>query len=256
MTDQLEPTTDAAVQTVAAPVITGDETPAPPARVNVVVIAGLAIVLLAPAALALFGGASYVAFVCFALCVFGMVVCGVGWSRVGASEGRERGSRLAAGGMLLGLVFIAILFLVSQAHGTIARGNCLTNQKEISLALIMYAQDHGRFPADWKAAQAAVDDMLPKSIGAEKWICPARNWLDPRPASGGYGMNAALAGQPANMYPEPSTLLLTADAVTADGLLRTDADLARNRHGGGFIAAFADGSAHRVMRGEPARLQP
>ncbi len=255
MTDQLAPTTDAAVQTMDAPVLTGDEAPATPGRVSAVVIAGLVTVLLAPAALALFGGASYVALVCFVLSVLGMVVCGVGWSRVSASAGRQRGARPAAGGMLLGLVFIAILFLVSQAHGTIARGNCLTNQKEISLALIMYAQDHGRFPDDWESARAVTDAMLPKSIGAEKWVCPARNWLDPRPASGSYGMNAALAGQQMGAYAEPSALLLTADA-TADGLIRADADLARNRHGGGFIATFADGAARRVVRGEPVRLRP
>jgi hypothetical protein len=267
LTDQLEPTSDSAVQTLDAPtepVITGEEAPAAPARVSPIVLTGLGLLVLAPVALAIFGGTSYVALVCFALSVLGMVVCGMGWARVGASEGRLRGARLAAGGMLLGLAFIAILFLVSQAHSTIARNNCLTNQKEISLALIMYAQDYGHFPKDWTVAKQYTDATLEKS-GPDKWICPARNWLDPRPAHGGYGMNAALAGQPMGGYAEPSTLLLTADATAVDGLIRptkdaqgrdASADLDRNRHGGVFLAAFADGSVRRVIRGEIVRLQP
>ncbi len=253
MTDQLE-TIDSPAQLTEAQV--ADVLPDAPAPVSRVVLAGLGILFLSPVALAVFGGKSFVALVCFTLAVLAAVVCGVGWSGIANSAGRQRGARLAAVGMLGAVGWIATLFLISQAHGTISRGNCLTNQKEISLALTMYAQDYGHFPPDWAAAQAYTDKTLTKSIGAEKWICPARNWLDPRPARAGYGMNAALAGKPAGTFREPSTLILTADAVSTDGLLRGPADLARNRHGGTFVVTYADGSARYVFRNEPVRLRP
>lgn len=271
MTDQLEPTeltetTPRITDVPQLPETAGDGTPRPPAPVSPLVMVGLALVLLAPVAMGLFGGKSFIALLCMLLIISGGITCGFGWRAITNSDGRQRGARLAAAGLLLGLLFISLLFLISRLHGTIARGNCITNQKEISLALTMYAQDYGVFPPDWKTAQDYTNKTLTESIGPALWVCDARNWLDPRPAHGGYGMNAALAGVSPLKITEPATLLLTGDAHTPDGLIRFSKDektgydvsreLDRNRHGGTCVVSYADGSARAVPRQVPVRIDP
>ncbi len=230
---------------------TTDDAPTTPGRVSGLAIAGFVLVLLCPVALAVLPGTRVTPLLSFGLALLGLVVCVVAWGVIGRSGGRLTGVPLAAAGILLALVFFAVLSLLGRLDSTSKRNFCLRNQQQISLAMSQYAQDYGRFPADWAAIRAYVDTHVNADFA---WSCPAHRPLDPRPTVNPYGINAAVLGQKPAAFSDPAMLLFTADA--ARDVITTDADLARTRHGGTFIASFADG--HVVMLGsrEAVRLAP
>ena len=136
-------------------------------------------------------------------------------------------------------VLAAILFPVfasarEKAHQT----SCLNNQRQICLALMMYAQDHNQmFPL----AATAWSDL---NIAPGLLVCPsAKRPLPPT----SYGFSNALSNMPQGNLTTPTITPMIADATTP-AITDWDSNL-ELRHtpvSGGLNITFADGHAALV----------
>lgn len=144
----------------------------------------------------------------------------------------------------LAVVSAACLILALPGkHQPTRMGTCRSNLRQLSMGLMMYAQDH--------------DDRLPPAAGWETLtypyyknsgirICPSQ----PRLANG-YGFNLLLDGKRLNGIPSPekATMLFESRSGAVDA---TDALLSwTTPHLGEGNAAFADG--HVRARANPGR---
>jgi prepilin-type processing-associated H-X9-DG protein len=118
------------------------------------------------------------------------------------------------------------------------QATCLSNEKQIALAMLMFADDHdGILPnADtWK------DDLLPYIKNAKLLQCPS----DISGAKCSYAMNAALSGKKSREIANPGQTVLLFESAKP-GLVTSGraTDVATPpRHSGGNCFAFADGHA-------------
>ena len=130
----------------------------------------------------------------------------------------------------------AILFPVfAQVREKGRQTACCNNQRQISMAIMMYAQDH--------------DQMLPNT--AEIWSvinmpaavekCPS---VTLKNITNAYGYNAFAAGRSIGKITAPNTIVLTADCLTnsaVPNILTTLADVDLSRHGGLCVESYVDG---------------
>jgi hypothetical protein len=195
------------------------------------------------------------------LSIAGFVTCGLTaiiaipvalWSVV---ESRRRGVQPLGAGAWVGLVAMAVCSLWFISGLFYARNvgldkdresDCLNNIKQINLAAILYAEDHGGHappPAHWIEALPAYSKMRVFQCSAAK------------AGTVGYAYNPGAAGREWNSLPDAAKLV-----TFFDGTPGHDADGGRNaivaRHGirPPFIAtlAFADG---RVRAATPAQAK-
>ncbi|HOF87308.1 MAG TPA: hypothetical protein PLZ36_04255, partial [Armatimonadota bacterium] len=123
------------------------------------------------------------------------------------------------------------------------RQTCLERQYRISVAVLLYCQDHQRFPATLDQARATgiTDDIL---------VCPE---------GGGYGYNANLPGRRYLEVAARDGVLLTADSQSTRPLLTDPDQLARDRHRQdrrrGFCASYADGHVAFVAQDAEISLE-
>jgi prepilin-type N-terminal cleavage/methylation domain-containing protein/prepilin-type processing-associated H-X9-DG protein len=128
-------------------------------------------------------------------------------------------------------ILAAILFPVfAKAREKSRQTQCLNNQRQIAIALQMYAEDH--------------DEMLPEAASAWQSVSLPAGVLQ-CPTLGkkvriGYGFNANLSGAALGDIPEPATMALIADSLSPSNqiVFYSDAD---RRHTGKAIWSFVDG---------------
>ncbi len=138
-------------------------------------------------------------------------------------------------------VLAAILFPVfARAREKARQNTCMSNQRQLAVSLMMYAQDHDQtFPTA---------DTAWSSVNAEAGIliCPTRGKDTPN----GYVFNRNIAGMTLGMMENPSLEMVTADGAhkataapdkTFDNVGYTAADIDLTRHSGKYIASYADG---------------
>ncbi len=95
----------------------------------------------------------------------------------------------------------------------------------------MYAQDNGEIlPANFDSAKKY-------SKTSTIYQCPAAD----AGSQMSYGYNAALAGMNLANVSFPNQTVCTADATNESGLLKSAADMNRNRHNGMMIVSYVDG---------------
>jgi hypothetical protein len=142
---------------------------------------------------------------------------------------------------LMGYPFIA-LNVHHEYQSRTPSGRCVYNQRQISLALLMYAQDHqDRLAANW----ATLD------IDARILRCPAAE-------DAGYGLNAAVLDMSWKTFDDPATLLLTADAHSKTSYLHSTEEIDWQRHGETdkfMVASFLDGHVATIRRADDIRLR-
>jgi len=127
-------------------------------------------------------------------------------------------------------ILAAILFPVfSRAREKARQTTCISNQKQISLATMMYIQEN--------------DETLPGTdfwgeidIGGKILICPTAG----KGLANGYAFNANIADLGLGEIDDPTEVGLTADAETADNLLTVPNDISL-RHVKKAIVSFVDG---------------
>lgn len=134
-------------------------------------------------------------------------------------------------------ILAAILFPVfSKAREKARQTQCLSNQKQIALATMIWTQEN--------------DEKLPPS--AEYWgaigvsgkvlKCPNVKQL-----ANGYGFNSLIGGITLGEIPDSSTAVLTMDSSNASNLVSSTVD-ADQRHNGKFIASFVDTHVEMLNR--------
>jgi prepilin-type N-terminal cleavage/methylation domain-containing protein/prepilin-type processing-associated H-X9-DG protein len=138
-------------------------------------------------------------------------------------------------------ILAAILFPVfSKAREKARQTNCLSNQRQIVMAAMMYAQDNGEILPD------AASWMSEISISAKVFKC-----MDNIQANS-YGYNVAMDGQSLGGFAsqDPTTLAVTADTLntTNPPVLNTSADV-NLIHNGQAIYSYLDG--HVAYGGNP-----
>jgi prepilin-type N-terminal cleavage/methylation domain-containing protein/prepilin-type processing-associated H-X9-DG protein len=149
-------------------------------------------------------------------------------------------------------ILAAILFPVfSKAREKARQTSCMSNQRQIDLAIQMYAQDN--------------DESLPGSNTVTSGIYPNVVYATPLAwqtesgvtgkiltcmdisATCAYNMAADLAGASLGSVSDPDDAMLTADGTVASGqgstigMFTAAGDIATSRHASGFIGSFLDG---------------
>jgi prepilin-type N-terminal cleavage/methylation domain-containing protein/prepilin-type processing-associated H-X9-DG protein len=127
-------------------------------------------------------------------------------------------------------ILAAILFPVfAQAREKARSTSCLSNQKQIALAISMYAQDYDEtFPYPYLAGppelwwEDVVNPYIKTGNKGGIMTCPSA------PSAGfAYSMNEALTGKSLASTPRPAETVLTADAVQEPRLLDKTTGLTR-----------------------------
>ena len=172
-------------------------------------------------------------------------------------------------------ILAAILFPVfSQAREKARQASCMNNQKQIALAITMFASDNDEMmPGDTIAASTTISstsvavsvwgwspnaitgaattpDMSYNFKDVAKWreqiavpdkvyICKSNSLTGGKGTQADYGMNASLFSSAMGAIAFPSSTILTADTNGTDAIF-SPSDL-NTIHAGGFIASFCDG---------------
>jgi prepilin-type processing-associated H-X9-DG protein len=157
---------------------------------------------------------------------------------------RKASNPWLVGGIIFGVIAIlvvplllmaAVMFPVfARAREKARQASCLSNMKQISLAMLMYSQDHDqRFPT----AGAWHDKVFPYMRNEEIFNCPSTDL-----GRGSYEYNeAALDGREVGTIPQPQTSILLLEAgygVNQEG-----------PHNGGWNLAFTDGHCKWARQG-------
>ena len=156
-------------------------------------------------------------------------------------------------------ILAAILFPVfAKAREKANQNTCLSNQRQINIAILMWAQDHGEtLPTAAVAGRALAGNLTPVRIaqapgGGNLWselnlekgllTCPtAAKQL----AGRGYGYAKYLSGVTVGALPDPMTQVVTADGGDENMLLNTGADVEK-RHGRYAVVSYADGHVGQI----------
>ena len=163
---------------------------------------------------------------------------------------RRTGMRVSSGFTLVELlVVIAILAVLmyilspvlAKAREKVRQTTCLSNQRQISMAIIMEVRDvNERFPTAeevWSAIKLKSDIL----------ICPTSDEKD-----NSYGYNAAISDQPMAAIISPTSTIVTGDALHGlPGNIVVTPDQYDRRHNGSFIAGFVDGHV-KLIKDPPA----
>ncbi len=161
------------------------------------------------------------------------------------------------------LVVIAILAMLAamlfpvfaKAREKSRQTSCMNNQRQIAIAISMWAQDHeetmptaavaGRALAGNTApvliAQSAATGNVWSEIALDRGVlrCPSEAVT----AGNTYGYNKALSGKALGDIKDPTATPCTGDynlSSTTNNIIETNEDLSA-RHGGKFICSFVDG---------------
>ena len=130
-------------------------------------------------------------------------------------------------------ILAAILFPVfSKAREKARQTACISNQKQIALAFIIWSQENDeKFPpaTDWSTAVGVSGKVL---------ICPTQGKNSAaNQGNNSYGYSDRIAGRTLGEFPDPSSEVLIADS-NANVLVVFNVD---QRHAGGAIVGWADG---------------
>ena len=131
------------------------------------------------------------------------------------------------------VVLAALMFPVfSRARGKARQSSCLSNLKQVSLAMVMYASDYDdRFPrdTDWETA------TYPYVRNMAIFSCPEC------PNEQGYSHNPRLHAVETKTLQQPAQTLAWWDAGAQVPGLTAPAGTTSQRHNGGDNFAYADG---------------
>jgi len=123
-------------------------------------------------------------------------------------------------------ILAAMLFPVfAGAREKARQSGCLNNQRQLAMAINIFAQDHQQFPgSDWYGTINISDQKI--------FVCPSRS-----SQQYGYGMNGYLQNLKADTISNSSRLICTADAMATSTI-----NIDFTRHNKGGIVSHLDGS--------------
>jgi len=177
----------------------------------------------------------------------GLVLGIIALVRIGRSQGRLKGGGLAIAGvcvsgisLMLIPILMAMLFPVfARARESARKMQCVSNSKNISMAVNMFATEKGVYPD----ATTWCDDIAPYLKNPKVFVCP-----DAPDLKCGYAYNAALSGAPANSVAADTVAIFESDAGWNASGTPEQMLPAKPRHLGGDNFGYADGSAQWMPR--------
>ena len=172
----------------------------------------------------------------------GLVLGIVAISQISSSGGRLRGRELAIAGICISGFMIltipmlaAIMFPVfAKAREKARQASCLSNTKQIGLAMLMYAGDYDEV---WPMRDNWCDAVYPYIRNREVFRCPSAPQQD-----NGYAYNGSLNMLPVAVIPSPRETPLAFDA-TGGWNAAGGRELLDFRHNNGANIVFGDGHA-------------
>lgn len=191
-------------------------------------------------------------FTCGTTAIIGLFFGIVALFRVKGSGGTLTGSGLAIAGIVVSGVFtmmipifIAMLLpALAAAKGRAQTIMCVNNEKQLAIALRMYAdKNSNNFPSPTTWCDAIKD-----AVGATNtFLCPSAS-----PGSRcDYAFNSALGGMDDSKVNPQTVMLFEADGGwDANGGADLMVTPARHQHGRIYVVAFADGSVNIVKASE------
>lgn len=176
----------------------------------------------------------------------GLILGIVAMNRIGKSAGQLRGKGLALAGVIMSsLTFLLIPILaamllpaLSAAKQKAQEINCISNEKQLALAVRIYSEDH----TNQLPHSATWCDAIKTNIGSETvFKCPAANSA----SRCDYGFNAKLDGMDESKIDPQTVMIFESDAGwNASG--GRELMISRARHERAFTVAFADGSVQDI----------
>lgn len=131
-----------------------------------------------------------------------------------------------------------VLATTGEVDATLVRTeqeDCLSNLKQMGLAILQYAQDHDEVLPH---ADKWCEEIFPYMKNDQLFICPERPDLEC-----GYAFNAALSGLPLGAIAEPAQtiILFDSDQGRKNGSAYQTAMPKPGRHNGGNNVSYVDG---------------
>ena len=147
------------------------------------------------------------------------------------------------------LILAVVILTISAVKKYAAIGACMSNEKQIALAMLMWAEDHNK---KLPSATTWAKDIMPYTKNAKILRCLA----DDSNAKCSYAMNAALSGKKLDDIDDPlQTVILYETAHPGDSPSGGIADVLRPaRHNDGNHYTFVDG--HVMWFKEPPPFWP
>ncbi|MBI1870660.1 MAG: hypothetical protein HYS07_05630 [Chlamydiae bacterium] len=153
-----------------------------------------------------------------------------------------------------------LLSAITSAREKGLQAKCISNQKNLTAALIMYAVDHENFPTElaqlklsplqkerlsgaWVYADSSVPFYYDLQFGVTQCPKVQGKITDPTPTYS-YGINEWVQGKSLSLITNPSETIVTSDSLNKAAISSVqDVD---PRHMGGAFAGFADGHVELV----------
>lgn len=189
-------------------------------------------------------------FTCGLTALFGLIFGIISLVKIKDNKDTLKGDGIALAGIIVSAIFLLVapigilagmlLPVLASAHDRARTINCVSNEKQLALAVRIYANDHTNdFPpaATWC-------DAIKATVASEKpFKCPAANPAD----QCDYAFNAALGGVDESKVDPQTVMIFESDAGwNASG----GRELMVSRHMGGrvCVVAFADGSVQEIRQ--------
>jgi hypothetical protein len=195
-------------------------------------------------------------FTCGITALFGLAFGIIALVKVKGSQGKLRGDGLALAGIVVSAVFLLMLPIfaalllpaLAAAKSRAQTINCVNNEKQLALAVIMYADknsDHFPTATNWC-------DAIKSTVPPNVFKCPAAN-----PASQcDYAFNAALGGMDASKVDHRTVMIFESDAGwDANGGPELMVTPGRHQRMHISVVALVDGSVHEVRESDLSDLR-
>ena len=192
-------------------------------------------------------------FSCGITALVGLILGIIAMVRIKNSQGSLKGNGLALSGTIVSGIFLLMLPILAamllpalaSAKQKAMEVKCITNEKQLAVALIIYSNDNtNHFPAAAKWC-----DAIKEEIGGQEQVfkCPNSN-PDSRCD---YAFNSKLDGLPVSAVSHPATtvLIFESDAGwNATGGRESLTAVPRHVRGKFCVVAFADGHVEAVTQ--------
>jgi len=184
----------------------------------------------------------------------GLVLGIISLRAVNRSQGRLRGQGLAIAGicvsgcvtMLIPIMAAMVFPVFARARESARKAVCLSNIKNVCLALQMYAGDNGGVYPDGRSWSDALAGYVPNKAA---FVCPSQRQRD---APCGYALNQEISGAATASIRDPQgTIALFESDRGWNAVGGWDLLTARPRHLGGDSFGYLDGHSDWVVR-EPS----
>jgi len=190
--------------------------------------------------------------------VIGLVLGFLAHDRIRKSNGQLTGSGMATAGIVLSLIFMLVGLLavpagmllpaLSKAKQRAQSINCMSNIKQLELAVLLYSGDHKDV---LPSATTWCDDITQQAASPQAFRCPAG---DPG-QRGHYAFNAKLSNLPNLKITNPMKTVMIFETDQGWNASGGPELLPKSpRHGRAVVVGFADGHAEVVTQARLSQL--